>query len=66
MDVVVANLLVHIELAEDLGSVKQVGVVNNPMVWSAKLERTNLVHDGGPYFLAFQARSGRLRIKGTQ
>lgn len=52
-----------VELAEDLSRIEEVGVVNDPQLLLVfRLE----FQDWVTYFLTFQPRRGKLRIRGTQ
>lgn len=63
-------LLVHVELAEDLRGVEEMGVVDDPGLESASCtrgrEREREGERGDTYFLAFQPTRGKLRMRGSQ
>ena len=60
---IVAYLLVHVQLPENLSSIQKVGVVNDPRMG---LARSLGIRAQEPYFFTFHARRGKLRIRATQ
>lgn len=60
----VTDLLVNVKLAEDLRSIKKMGVVDNPEILLAYV--TNVLCDVATNFLMFQPRRGKLRTRATQ
>ena len=63
------HLLVDIQLAEDLGGVKQMSVVNDPVYPVSTFFapfRAKLLREYPTHFLTFHPRRGKLRIRGSQ